>query len=64
MQGRRYTQLAEGYYTVKALVLLGQQHQVELPICQSVYHIPYENGAPHEAIRLLMGRDLKGEFDG
>ena len=64
VQGKPYTQLAEGYYTVKALVLLGQQYQVELPICQSVYHILYENGDPHEAIRLLMGRDLKGEFDG
>ena len=64
VQGKPYTQLAEGYYTVKALVLLGQQYGVELPICQSVYHILYENGDPHEAIRLLMGRDLKGEFDG
>ena len=64
VQGKLYTQLAEGYYTVKALVLLGQQYGVELPICQSVYHVLYENGDPHEAIRLLMGRDLKGEFDG
>ena len=64
VQGKPYTQLAEGYYTVKALVLLGQQYGVELPICQSVYHVLYENGDPHEAIRLLMGRDLKGEFDG
>ena len=64
VQGKFYTQLAEGYYTVKALVLLGQQYGVELPICQSVYHVLYENGDPHEAIRLLMGRDLKGEFDG
>ena len=64
VQGKPYTQLAEGYYTVKALVLLGQQYDVELPICQSVYHVLYENGDPHEAIRLLMGRDLKGEFDG
>ena len=42
---------------------LGKQYGVELPICQSVYHILYENADPHEAIRLLMGRDLKGEFD-
>ena len=63
VQGKSYTQLAEGYYTVKALVQLGKQYGVELPICQSVYHILYENADPHEAIRLLMGRDLKGEFD-
>lgn len=63
VQGKPYTQLAEGYYTVKALVQLGRQYGAELPICQSVYHILYENGDPHEAIRMLMGRDLKGEFD-
>ena len=63
VQGKPYTQLAEGYYTVKALVQLGKQYGVELPICQSVYHILYEKGDPHEAIRMLMGRDLKGEFD-
>ena len=63
VQGKPYTQLAEGYYTVKALVQLGKQYGVELPICQAVYHILYENGDPHEAIRMLMGRDLKGEFD-
>ena len=63
VQGKPYTKLAEGYYTAKALVQLGQEYGVELPICQSVYHILYENGDPHEAIRMLMGRDLKGEFD-
>lgn len=63
VQGKPYTQLAEGYYTVKAMVQLGQEYGVELPICQSVYHILYENGDLHEAIRMLMGRDLKGEFD-
>ena len=63
IRGETYTDLAEGYYTVEALVLLGERYGVELPICQSVYHILYENADPHEAIRLLMGRDLKGEFD-
>ena len=48
---------------LQAMVQLGQEYGVELPICQSVYHILYENGDPHEAIRMLMGRDLKGEFD-
>lgn len=58
--GQVLHQLAEGYYTVKALVQLGKQYGVELPICQSVYHILYENADPHEAIRLLMGRDPEG----
>ena len=63
VQGKSYDQLAEGYYTVKALVQLGEQYGVELPICQAVYQVLYEHADPHETIRLLMGRDLKGEFD-
>ena len=63
VQGKSYDQLAEGYYTVKALVQLGEQYVVELPICQAVYQVLYEHADPHETIRLLMGRDLKGEFD-
>ena len=37
-----YDKLAEGYYTVKALVALGERYQVDLPICKMVYGILYE----------------------
>lgn len=57
-----YDKLAEGYYTVKALVALGERYQVELPICKMVYGILYEGLTPETALEGLFSRSLKGEF--
>ncbi len=57
-----YDALAEGYYTVKALVSLGQRYQVELPICETVHAILYEGMAPQTALDALFSRSIKGEF--
>ena len=58
----RFTELAEGYATVRALVLLGQTYGVDLPICQAVYRILYEGNDPGEELDGLFGRTLKTEF--
>ncbi len=60
--GKPYTELAEGYATVKALVLLGQAHGVDLPICRAVYHILYDGADPRVELDSLFGRALKTEF--
>lgn len=60
--GTPYTKLAEGYYTVKALCELGERYKVELPICEAVYGILYENRNAEEALQKLFHRDLKKEF--
>lgn len=60
--GQKYDALAEGYYTVKALVDLESKYRVELPICNSVYRVLYEGVAPREAIELLFSRTIKSEF--
>ena len=57
-----YDKLAEGYYTVKALVALGERYQVDLPICKMVYGILYEGLTPETALEGLFSRSLKGEF--
>lgn len=57
-----YDKLAEGYYTVKALVALGERYHVDLPICKMVYGILYEGLAPETALEGLFSRSLKGEF--
>ena len=54
--------LAEGYYTAKAMVELGQKYGVELPICQAVYAVLYENANRDEALGALFNRSLKQEF--
>jgi glycerol-3-phosphate dehydrogenase (NAD(P)+) len=60
--GQPYTALAEGYATVKALVLLGQTYGVDLPICRAVYHILYDGADPRSELESLFGRALKTEF--
>ena len=54
--------LAEGYYTVKALVGLSARYGVELPICQTIYDVLYENAEPERALGALFHRSLKQEF--
>ena len=63
IRGETYTKLAEGYYTVKALLELGAQYDVELPICRAVYDILYEKINPEEVLQDLFARGLKGEFE-
>lgn len=62
VKGESYTDLAEGYYTVKAMVRLGQKYKVELPITLAVYRVLYENMPPKDAVNALFDRSLKEEF--
>lgn len=62
IKGESYTKLAEGYYTVRAMLDLGRQYHVELPICQAVYDILYEKADPATVLQTLFARGLKGEF--
>ena len=63
VEGKPFDKLAEGYYTVEALLKLSRQYGVELPIAQVVHDILYEHAEPREAIMNLKNRDLKGEWD-
>jgi glycerol-3-phosphate dehydrogenase (NAD(P)+) len=58
----KFDHLAEGYYTVKALVELGNQYSVELPICNAVYSVLYQNVDARDAIFSLFARTQKMEF--
>lgn len=62
IKGESFDQLAEGYYTVKALIELSEKHGVELPICRAVYDVLYENKPPYETLSGLFARRLKSEF--
>ncbi|MBU3806399.1 MAG: NAD(P)H-dependent glycerol-3-phosphate dehydrogenase [Candidatus Fournierella pullistercoris] len=63
VKGEHFDHLAEGASTVKALVELGSQNQVELPICRAVYDMLYEGKDVHECLPKLFQRTVKGEFD-
>ncbi len=62
VKGEPFESLAEGYYTVKALVELADRYEVELPICQAVYVILYEQADPRAELSRLFMRSLKNEF--
>lgn len=62
VRGEPYTELAEGYYTARALHDLAQTHPVELPICEAVYRVLYENRDVKDEIGRLFRRSLKNEF--
>lgn len=62
VKGETYNELAEGYYTVKALCSLAERYDVELPICRAVYAVLYEGAQPEDEMNRLFMRSLKREF--
>lgn len=60
--GAPFEGLAEGYYTVKALIGLGERYGVDLPICRAVYNVAYCSADVREEIKQLFRRSLKYEF--
>ncbi len=60
--GRDFGKLAEGYYTVKALVQLSEKYCVEMPITEAVYDIIYNAKDAEAVIGQLFDRAIKTEF--
>lgn len=62
IKGEDYKELAEGYYTVKAMMNLGKNYGVELPICAAVYNILYNGKEAKTVLNELFTRSIKNEF--
>jgi len=62
VKGEKYDSLAEGYYTVDALMVLKAQYGVELPICEAVWHCLYDGADVRDELTSLFTRALKGEL--
>lgn len=62
VRGSEFDSLAEGYYTVKALIKLGKEYDVELPICDVVYRVIYEEANARDELGRLFERTIKNEF--
>lgn len=62
VRGEDFSALAEGYYTVKALVRLEEAYRVDLPICHAVYTVLHEGKDYREALSTLFDRTPKSEF--
>ena len=63
IKGEPFDRLAEGASTVQALVRLGEEYKVDLPICQTVNDLLYNGLSANEVIPRLFSRSVKGEFD-
>lgn len=62
VKGESFDKLAEGYYTVLALLKIGGKYNVDLPICRAVYDFAYGKSDARTAIGALFDRSLKYEF--
>ena len=54
--------VAEGVTTTLSVHQLGKKVDVEMPICEQVYQVLYENKDPRKALENLMTRKLKSEY--
>ena len=59
---KKYDKLAEGVSTTKALVKLGHQYKVDLPICNSIDKIINHSKDPVSELYGLFMREIKNEF--
>ena len=55
-------QAVEGAKSAHSIGKLAERAGVEMPICQQVTRILYEDLPPRQAVQELIGRDLKAEF--
>ncbi len=55
--------VAEGVKTAKSAYFLSRKMEVDMPICEQVYQVLYENKDPIAAVRDLMQRALKHEME-
>lgn len=62
VKGEKFEKLAEGHYTAAAVHNLCGLTGVDMPICQSVYEILYENADPKTTLDGLFARSIKNEF--
>ena len=62
VNGEKYSQLAEGYYTAQALMDMSKKYGVELPICSAVYDVLYHGTDAKEALNALLSRRQIEEF--
>ena len=56
--------VAEGVYTAREVHRIARQHGVEMPICDAVYRVLYENLAAEQAVEMLLSRQPGSEFMG
>lgn len=62
IKGEKFTKLAEGVSTTRALMKLGEKYNVDLPIVSAVNDVITNNKDPKEVLSELFVRSVKKEF--
>ena len=62
IKGEKFSKLAEGVMTSKAMLKLAEDLNVDLPITAVVYRVLFENADPKEEVAALFMRSIKEEF--
>lgn len=61
-RGEDFGKLAEGVATLKAVKIIADKENIDMPICQALYKVVYEKEDIQSTIRGMFERDLKKEF--
>jgi glycerol-3-phosphate dehydrogenase (NAD(P)+) len=56
-------QVVEGYTAAKAVRTVATRSNVEMPLCEGVYRVLYEDVPAKDAVRDLMNRPIKSEIE-
>lgn len=62
-KGEAFGKLAEGVATLKAVKAIADQEGIDMPICQALYKVVFENADIKSTLRSMFERDLKKEFE-
>ena len=62
-KGERFGKLAEGVATLKAVKIIADKENIDMPICQALYKVIYEDAEIKATIKEMFERGLKKEFD-
>ena len=62
-RGEDFGKLAEGVATLKAVKIIADEQNVDMPICQALYKVVYEKADIKTVLKSMFERDLKSEFD-
>lgn len=54
--------VAEGVYTAREVQTVARRYQADMPICQAVYRVLYENLDADKAVEMLLSREPGEEF--
>lgn len=62
-RGEDFGKLAEGVATLKAVKIIADKQGIDMPICQALYAVVYENADIKQTLKSMFERGLKKEFD-